>query len=296
MTAASIRNEEGFVFDCDGDQLIGIIHHVAASTTEWGVLTIVAGGPQYRGGCGRQLVALGRHLADQGFPVMRFDHRGLGDSEGMFRGFEYLEDDITAALAEFRRRVPGLRHIVLWGGCDAASAAIMSAPHHPEVAGIVAANPWVTTEATAAKVRQKHYLNRIRQASFWKKLFTFQYNPANYLRIFAMRKNSRKNVVVSHAQHNQKSYVERMRDSLAAFEGQTLLLMSGRSLISREFDELVAGDSSWKAICQSPRVIREEITDADQTFSSASARAAMLHAAANWMKRLSAASPHSGEL
>lgn len=291
MTNRSARNEEAFTFNCDGDQLLGVIHH-ASCPAEWGMLTIVAGGPQYRGGCGRQLVALGRHLANLGFPVMRFDHRGLGDSEGSFRGFEYLGDDIAAALSEFRRRVPGLSHIVLWGGCDAASAALMNAAQHPEVAGIVAANPWVTTEATAAKVRQKHYLTRIRQLSFWRKLLTLQYNPTDYLRAIA-KQRQRQKPATSPPPVKHKPYIERMRDGLEAFQGRTLLLMSGRSLISREFDELVSGDRKWKAICRPPRVIRKEIADADQTFSSASARAAMLDAAADWMRQMSGHS-HTG--
>ena len=61
--------------------LIGVIHQ-ATGKSELGLLTIVAGGPQYRGGCGRQLVELARRISSEGVPVMRFDHRGLGDSAG----------------------------------------------------------------------------------------------------------------------------------------------------------------------------------------------------------------------
>ena len=78
----------------------------------------MVGGPQYRVGSHRQFVLLARDLAADGFPVFRFDYRGMGDSEGEFRGFEHVEDDIAAAVEAFRSASPGLREIVLWGLCD----------------------------------------------------------------------------------------------------------------------------------------------------------------------------------
>ena len=166
-------NESAFAFDCEGSSLIGFLHGGDPSC-DVGVLTIVPGGPQYRTGVGRQLLRLARRLVADGVHVMRFDHRGLGDSEGEFRGFQYIKDDIEAAIAEFKRRAPSVKRIILWGGCDCASAAILHAHKLPDVVCIVAGNPFVGSSTSTSKARQMHYLARIRQKSFWMKLLKLE--------------------------------------------------------------------------------------------------------------------------
>lgn len=290
MNTQSKPKEEAFAFDCEGSELIGVIHH-SPVPAQWGMLCIVAGGPQYRGGCGRQLVELGRDLSSKGFPVMRFDHRGLGDGGGEFEGFECLESDISSAIEAFKTRVPSLENIVLWGGCDAASAALMNAHQLSGVASVVAANPWVSTSETAARVRKKHYGKRLGEWSFWRKLFTLQYSPLQYVREYMRRRQKRDAAQVSGNRDSttgKTSYVERMRDGVQLFEGPLLFLMSGRSLVSREFDELVSADRMWKTAYSRPSIHRLEIKDADQTFSTRDARDAMIAAAAGWMESLSA--------
>ena len=79
MTHAS---EFPVVFSCGGDQLVGMVHPAAARL---GVV-IVVGGPQYRVGSHRQFVLMARDLAREGYPVLRFDYRGMGDSDGAVRG------------------------------------------------------------------------------------------------------------------------------------------------------------------------------------------------------------------
>jgi hypothetical protein len=65
-------NEHAVVFPCEEDALLGIVHAPDQAGTT-GVVIIVAGGPQYRVGAHRQFVVLGRELARQGIPVLRFD-------------------------------------------------------------------------------------------------------------------------------------------------------------------------------------------------------------------------------
>ena len=71
---------------------------------------------------------------------MRFDHRGLGDSEGVFKGFRELEADLAAAIDAFVGAVPGMEEVVLFGGCDAASGIMINAWKFPRVTGIVLGN------------------------------------------------------------------------------------------------------------------------------------------------------------
>ena len=167
----------------------------------------------------------------------------------------------------------------------------MSAYKLPEVVSIVAANPWISSERTAALVQQKHYASRLRQWSFWRKVFRLEYDIASYLRdAFEQVRLRRKNRHAADTQqptpNEQVHYIERMLRGLQQFDGSVLFLMSGNSLISREFDELVATDRAWTKVCSGEGLERVEIPEADQTFSSLQARTQMLNAASNWVEQL----------
>ena len=88
--------EEALVFSAGGEELLGIIAKPEIPQ-DCGVL-IVVGGPQYRVGSHRQFLLLSRRLASEGYPSMRFDYRGMGDSGGAMRDFDDISDDIGAAI------------------------------------------------------------------------------------------------------------------------------------------------------------------------------------------------------
>ena len=58
------------VFECNGCELIGMLH-LPQEHTGRGMLSVVAGGPQYRGGVCRMQTNMARELAAAGVPVMR---------------------------------------------------------------------------------------------------------------------------------------------------------------------------------------------------------------------------------
>ena len=98
--------EHAFVFPCAGETLLGIVA-VPERSQATGVLLVV-GGPQYRVGSHRQFLLLSRALANSGYPTMRFDYRGMGDSSGAQRTFGDVNNDVAAALDAFQRAVPNL--------------------------------------------------------------------------------------------------------------------------------------------------------------------------------------------
>ncbi|MBU6257228.1 MAG: hydrolase 1, exosortase A system-associated [Burkholderiales bacterium] len=274
------------VFECEGSELVGIVHRPEPVAAR-GLLLIVAGGPQYRAGVNRLQVELARDLAALGVPMMRFDHRGLGDSEGPFRGFEDVGADIGAAIAAFRAQVPGLEEIVLWGGCDAASAILINAWQYPEVTGIALGNPWVHTDATADKVAVDHFGRRILDRDFWAKVLRMEYDPRPALGTLARRARSRCAALVGarpSAGAATPHFIERMCHGLTRYRGDLLLVMSGRSQVSREFDELVASSPAWQQALKSPRRLdRHELPDADQTFSATESRGLLRELLGRWL-------------
>ncbi len=293
MPTTTVR-ELPIVFDCQGSELIGMLHLPPVIGTR-GMVAMVAGGPQYRGGVARLQVQMARELAAGGVPVMRFDHRGLGDSEGSFRGFEDAEADLAAAIAAFRQHVPALHEFVLWGGCDAAAAVFINAWKYPEVTGIIAGNPWVHTEATAdAAVVRHHYARRFREKSFWLKALRLQYNPLQAMavlgrllrtRLLARRQPAAGLAPAGAADNPSLHFVQRMCNGIGRFKGDVLLLMSGRSLVSKEFDGLVAASPAWQQAMQRPRNLqRHDLPDADQTFSAMAVRDEVNAVVLAWMR------------
>jgi uncharacterized protein len=275
-------------FSCRGDALIGIVH-VPESPRSRGVLAIVAGGPQYRGGCCRQLVQMARSLSAEGFPVMRFDYRGLGDGAGEYKGFLDIAPDLTAAIDIFLDKAPGVEEVVLWGGCDASSAALIHGPKHPKVKGLILGNPFVHNEATHAKVVVKHYyLQRLKDKSFWKKLFSFRLNPMKAMgsALATVRQANKKtdmNVGQSAATGNAP-FPLLMLDGARQFKGRVLLQMSGQSLVSKEFDELLKASPDWQKALKRLDLTRVDFPDADQAFSTIAARNEQIATTLKWLK------------
>ena len=89
MTSAPAWNERAVWYSVRGSDVLAVLHQ-GESGRKIGMV-IVVGGPQYRVGSHRQFLLLARQLSNAGFPVMRFDCRGMGDSGGEFAGFEWRD-------------------------------------------------------------------------------------------------------------------------------------------------------------------------------------------------------------
>jgi exosortase A-associated hydrolase 1 len=259
------------VFDCAGAALMGIVHPAAVPARR-GVL-IVVGGPQYRVGSHRQFLLLARALASTGIPAMRFDYRGMGDSDGEFRGFEGIGDDIAAAIAAFRAHCPALQEIVLWGLCDAASAIAFYAHTDPRVAGIVLLNPWVRTDAGEAKAYIKHYYRaRLVDPEFWRKLATGGLDiksSARSLLSLAQRalRHGRRPNDGKDALDRSLPLPDRMALGVQRYECPVLLILCGNDLTAHEFRDAAAASPLWQAVLNRPGVSCRELAPADHTFS-----------------------------
>lgn len=237
-------------FQCEGQSLVGIID-VPERPLARGVL-VLSGGPHYRVGSHRHYTLMARLLAPRGIPVMRFDCRGMGDSEGHAGGGDALAQDIAAAIREFRRQMPELKEIVLWGLGDGASAAALYAHTDPRVHGLVLLNPWAGAADTAAAL-VPHLLARLGEMGFWKKV------------------GSRQEVALDAS----LPLAQRMVASLACFGGAALLVVGGDDAIGRQFAALVEHHDS---ACR-----RVTIAGANHTFASREWRDEVAELSANWL-------------
>lgn len=268
--------ERAIRFECEGESLYGVLS-VPTQASSRGVL-IVVGGPQYRAGSHRQFTLLARHLAAQGVPVMRFDYRGMGDSDGDIRTFESVDADLSHAIDTFIREVPAVKELVIWGLCDAASAAIFYAHNDARVTGMVLLNPWVRTDEGIAKAYLKHYyFSRLFERDMWLKIVRgeFNYRDAAHSLFKTIRKSAttQGNGPDQPIEAGNRAAVhdplpERMRASLALFRGKVLIVLSGNDLTAKEFKDVVNGSTKWQKLLRSPNYQHRDLPEANHTFST----------------------------
>jgi uncharacterized protein len=264
--------EQAFLFRCGEDELCGILHRPRIAAVDVGVLLVV-GGPQYRVGSHRQFVVLARSLAEAGIPVLRFDYRGMGDSEGARTDFESIHDDIAAAASVLFDASPHLRRMVLWGLCDAATAnAFYGARSNDErLVGQVALNPWVRTAEGEAQAYVRHYyLKRLLSRGFWAGLLRGKTDAAYAVKDFVRNwiASRRAGSAATHA-GTTVALPERLRAAQTSFGGKTLLILSGQDLTAREYEARVAESTEWRAWLASDRVMVKRLPEADHTFARA---------------------------
>jgi len=274
-------SEHALIFECNAERLVAILHP-GAEGAQRGVV-IVVGGPQYRVGSHRQFVHLARDLAACGTPVLRFDYRGMGDADGSHPGFEHIGPDIAAAIGLLQVHAPDVRETVLWGLCDAASAATMYAHADARVTGLVLANPWVRTQSSEGQTYLKHYYGeRIRSSEFWRKLFSGGLHPAASMR--SLYRHLR--AAFQRGESNTDSRAPlpmRMVDGLERFRGRVLFLLSGNDLTAAEFRDQAARSARWRKLLESERVTRRELPGATHTFSSAAWRRQAARWTSEWL-------------
>lgn len=273
-----VDDEQPTRFTCGGETLVGVLAG-ARQPARVGVL-IVVGGPQYRVGSHRQFVLLARHLARSGWPSLRFDFRGMGDSSGPLRTFEHVDEDVRAAIDAFEKHVPGLAGVVIWGLCDAASAAMMYATSDQRVLGLALANPWARAPETYAKTRLRHYyLQRLFAPELWRKIFSGRFDLRDSFSDLARHLRQ----LVGRRPATTQEYRQRMLDGLRRFSGPILWLISGRDLTAREFLLLLEREGETARLERAPQARRCDLPESDHTFAHPDWRREVELATETWL-------------
>jgi len=288
-------SERALSFRCHGATLYGILS-LPEHASSRGVL-IVTGGPQYRAGSHRQFVLLARDLATAGIPSIRFDYRGMGDSEGNIRSFADVDDDIRAAANQLMAEAPAIKEIIIFGLCDAASAALLYAYRDPRVCGLVLLNPWIRTSEGLAKTYLKYYyLPRLFNRELWQKIRhgRFEYGKAAHslFRVLAaassnwLKKSSQAREATETSGSHDRPLPDQMLHGLRHFGGNVLFILSGNDLTANEFLNLTEGSRDWKKSLASPKTAWRTLPDANHTFSRRDWRDQMMLWVREWIASL----------
>lgn len=197
-------------------------------------LLIVSGGNEIRCGAHRGMARLAGQVAASGYPVLRFDRRGIGDSEGENQGFEHSADDIAAAIVLFRHECPHLSRITAFGNCDAATALIL---HHrgdgPDA--LLIANPWTIdapaqngvaeTPLPSPDAIRARYARKLRDPREWLRLVRGGVDLAKLAR--GMRAAS--------APKRSSQLAERVRHALERIDAPVTILIAERDATAMAF-------------------------------------------------------------
>jgi exosortase A-associated hydrolase 1 len=275
MHTAHNNHEVPVQFACLEDTLFGIIHN-AESTQNIGLLFIV-GGSQYRIGSHRQFTLLARQISAKGFAVMRFDHRGIGDSSGDQRAFDDIQEDIKAAIDCFFQHVPNLQKVALWGLCDGGSASLFYANTDHRVVGVSMVNPWVYSEQGRARATLKYYyLRRLIELEFWRKCMRLDFNLLAAIKSLSTQLKLARSqnqyslaaIEFGKTSPEQINLPNRIFHALTIFPEKVLIILCDADLTAREFDQLAKSSRKWKNIFKSKRIECHHLADANHTFSN----------------------------
>ena len=168
-------------------------------------------------------------IAAEGFPVFRFDRRGVGDSEGGNGGFRKRAADIAAALSAFRDEEPRLARVVAWGNCDAASALMLAGGAGCD--GLVLSNPWTIEDDSAeapAEVLRDHYKRRLTDPAAIKRLLSGQIPVGKLVR-------SLLGAVKPAAATPANALAQAMAAGIADFRGSVSFLVAERDRTAQAF-------------------------------------------------------------
>jgi exosortase A-associated hydrolase 1 len=192
-------------------------------------LLLVTGGNEVRSGAFSGQAALAARIAAAGFPVFRFDRRGVGDSGGENRGFRKSTRDIECALAAFRVIAPHIERVVGFGNCDAASALMLA--KGAECDALVLSNPWTVegddTAPPPAAVRSR-YAEKLKNPREVRRLLTGGVNLGKLAKglLHASRRSAART-----------SLAEEMAAGLAAFDGPVRIVLAGADRTAQVFAE-----------------------------------------------------------
>ena len=130
-------NAEGETAHVFGDGLLGVIHPGAGGVVHDTAVILFNAGMVQRSGPHRSSVLLARALAGHGFPVLRFDQSGLGDSPISTTASANRRHAELRAAIDLLAAQTGARRFVIGGICSAADNAFRLAALEPRVHGLL---------------------------------------------------------------------------------------------------------------------------------------------------------------
>jgi len=196
-------------FTCEGSRLFGSLHLADQPVQGAPGIILLNQGPVDRGGSHRLYVKLAWRLTAMGFPVLRFDARGVGESEstwaGQSTGISILDTygeiqrgawvpDAKAAI-EFMRHTAEVNDVILGGLCGGSATALLTGAIHPAVISMFVIGTPVTFSSVTRRVADlpeaiierdtRRYFQKLVDPRSWARFLSLQTDYRTLLGVFA---------------------------------------------------------------------------------------------------------------
>lgn len=282
--------------------LVGIVTYPDTGKTDRPGVIFLNAGLIHRIGPNRVYVKLARQLAAVGFPVMRFDLSGIGDSKPRQDNMPFEKsavDDVRQAM-DFMTQQTGAKSFVLMGHCAGAFNSFSTASADERVVGAVLINPeganddWsdFDRKRKVSRYYESYYSPaNLASGEKWKKFFTGKASYSSIFRnlfvniiwnristvVFRFRKqmagNAEEDKAMAAAMTSLRGIAGRGAHTLFVYsEGSTGFLRVQR-IFTHELQDLSA----------SGQVKLEIIPNADHVFTLSSMQQSLAKAVGDWM-------------
>lgn len=226
---------EQIIWKIGKDQIFATLDSPAQPIESMRALLIISGGNEIRSGSHGSQSQMAQYFAAKGYYVLRYDRRGIGDSDGINQGFDNAQEDIMAAIHYLRDRFGPDIEISAFGNCDAASAIIL---YHDKLNlhKIIISNPWTLDRTndrdgtedinlpSAAAIRAR-YISRLKNPRIIVDLFTGKINVGKLWG--GLRKASQKEEI--------SAIAEKMADKLSTLTKATHILIAEKDTTALAF-------------------------------------------------------------
>ena len=253
-------------FPCEGDMLAGSLD---AGPKKTGIL-IVSGGNEIRSGAHSGMAHLAQMLSNKGYPVFRYDRRGIGDSSGENAEFLHSGPDIVAASRYFRTCCPDIEKILAFGNCDAATALTLFASE-AGIDRLALANPWVIEVDEDALEKPTAPPPSAIRSRYWERLK----NPQTIIDLFRGQidfKKLLKGIKQALQKQENTGLSLRLRDALlnSAIPGR--ILLANQDTTARAF--IAAWESNdYRSVRDRDQLDMRSIDSASHSFADAASKA-----------------------
>jgi pimeloyl-ACP methyl ester carboxylesterase len=253
-------------------------------------------------------VKCARRWAAQGFPVLRFDARGVGDSEGDWATpedgapikllYKNIEEGAwtldTYAAVDHVCATTSARNVVLAGVCGGAVSALHAA-EHPAVVGVIMVGmpvrPWGdigidSIVASQVEEEAKGYVKKLGKWQAWRRFFT---GESDYRVLWGIGSRYIRSRVFGERDDQLKSLNARMLKSFRAVEAsgkRMLFVFPANDYLWVEFRDLFL--SKFK---DQPPFDLQIIPDANHTFTEVAWQEQLYSILENWLQTLMSTVP-----
>lgn len=279
----------------DSDNLIGIHTSSAASSKRPGIV-LVNSGVVHRAGPNRLYVNIARQLAAVGYPVLRFDLSGIGDSSPRSDALSFEKSAISetsAAMAALGAE-SDCSGFILCGICSGADISFLTCRDNPAVLGAVLINgrglhgvtddsgdaidAGINSTLRASESARYLWKSALFNSASWRKLLSGQSNPIELLRVVG-RQFLRRFI-------GSEQVPENAPELRAAFHcildrGTALLMVYSEGDPALDYMQLMLGKEMTR-IASYPNFAEIRMPGADHTFTARHHRDELIAALRRW--------------